>query len=140
MKPNANPHEQLPQPEPGNTDNEAVLERSAPTSLPTPEKEARAMEQPGSSVPTQPPALPPPVDPQLVVASTDEPAVSTGNSDDKNPVVADDVDLIEKAWVTRAKAIVDEYKHDPYMQEKEVGKLQADYLHKRYGKTMKSDA
>lgn len=53
------------------------------------------------------------------------------------PPVADDVDVIEKEWVDKAKSIVDENKHDPYNQEKETSKLQADYLKKRYGKDVK---
>lgn len=53
------------------------------------------------------------------------------------PAIADDVDVIEKQWVDKAKAIVNQHKHDPYNQEKEIGKLQADYLKKRYGKIVK---
>lgn len=54
-----------------------------------------------------------------------------------NPVVAADEDLIEKEWVDRAKKIIASTKNDPYLQEKEVSKLQADYLKKRYGKEVK---
>lgn len=58
---------------------------------------------------------------------------------DIGPPVADDVDVIEKEWVNKAKAIVNEHKHDPYNQEKETSKLQADYLKKRYGKEIKTE-
>lgn len=54
------------------------------------------------------------------------------------PVIADDVDVIEKEWVDKAKSIVSSTKDNPHMQEKEVSKLQADYLMKRYGKKMKT--
>jgi len=54
-----------------------------------------------------------------------------------NPLVAGDEDLIEKEWVDKAKKIVADNKEDPYSQEKEVSKLQADYLKKRYGKEIK---
>ncbi len=54
-----------------------------------------------------------------------------------NPLVAADEDLIEKEWVDKAKKIVSQTKEDPYSQEKEVSKLQADYLKKRYGKEIK---
>lgn len=54
-----------------------------------------------------------------------------------NPAIADDVDVIEKEWVDKAKKIVSETKNDPYLQEQEVSKLQADYLMKRYGKRIK---
>lgn len=54
-----------------------------------------------------------------------------------NPATAADEDLIEKEWVERAKKIVASTKNDPYLQEQEVSKLQADYLMKRYGKDVK---
>ncbi len=57
--------------------------------------------------------------------------------DDSTPTVADDVDVIEKEWVNKARSIVDATRDDPYKQEKEVSKLQAEYLLKRYGKQVK---
>lgn len=54
------------------------------------------------------------------------------------PVIASDDDVIEREWVQKAKQIVDQTKADPYEQEKEVSKLQADYLKKRYGKEIKA--
>lgn len=53
------------------------------------------------------------------------------------PLVAKDDDLIEQEWVQKAKKIVAATKDDPYRQEQEVSKLQADYLQKRYGKEVK---
>lgn len=53
------------------------------------------------------------------------------------PLIADDVDVIEKEWVDKAKKIVSATKTDPHTQEKEVSKLQADYLMKRYNKKLK---
>jgi hypothetical protein len=44
--------------------------------------------------------------------------------------------LIEKEWVDKAKQIIVQTKDDPYRREQEVGKLQADYLLKRYGKEL----
>lgn len=78
--------------------------------------------------------LPQPLQPPVpVVAPSQDDARSS-----QSPVIADDVDLIEKEWVDKAKTIVNEHKHDPYNQEKEVGQLQADYLQKRYGKSVKA--
>ncbi len=51
--------------------------------------------------------------------------------------MAADDDVIEREWVDKAKKIVAQTKDDPYTQEKEVSKLQADYLKKRYGKEIK---
>ena len=54
-----------------------------------------------------------------------------------SPQIADDVDVIEKEWVDKAKEIVSLTNEDPYAQEKQVSKLQADYLMKRYNKHVK---
>ena len=58
-------------------------------------------------------------------------------SDGSNPSIAADDDLIEKEWVEKAKKVIAETKHDPHLQEQEVSKLQADYLKKRYNKSVK---
>lgn len=92
-------------------------------------------EQPrGDSPPSAPIAALPqlPSLPAPKVASTLNPPAK-----DSNPVAASDEDLIEKEWVDKAKKIVAQTRDDPYSQEKEVSKLQADYLKKRYGKEIK---
>lgn len=53
------------------------------------------------------------------------------------PAVAADEDLIEKEWVEKAKRVVAETKNDPHAQEDAISRLQADYLQKRYGRTIK---
>lgn len=50
---------------------------------------------------------------------------------------ADDADLIEKEWVLRAKTIVNRTKDDPHTQNKEINKVKADYIKKRYNKDVK---
>lgn len=77
---------------------------------------------------------------QPQVQSTDDNTVVSNTTDDNgsaSPAVADDVDVIEKEWVDKAKKIVDSTKDNPRAQEKEVSKLQAEYLMKRYGKQLK---
>jgi len=54
-----------------------------------------------------------------------------------NPPTADDNDLIEKEWVTKAKEIVEKTKHDPHLETKEISLFRADYLKKRYNKELK---
>lgn len=73
-------------------------------------------------------ALPTPVAPPA-----DDTAVVT---EDDLPVAAADDDLIEKEWVDKAKKIIADTKDDPARREKEVGRLQVDYLKKRYGKEL----
>lgn len=60
--------------------------------------------------------------------------VASDMSDSTSPTVADEVDVIEKVWVDKAKTIVKQTKDDPYTQEKQVSGLQDDYQKKRYGK------
>jgi len=55
---------------------------------------------------------------------------------DDSPAIAADDDLIEKEWVDRAKKIIADTRDDPARREKEVGRLQVDYLKKRYGKEL----
>lgn len=55
-----------------------------------------------------------------------------------NPPIASDDDLIEKEWVERAKKLVEETHGDPYKQDEEINKLQADYVNKRYSKKLGS--
>jgi hypothetical protein len=71
------------------------------------------------------PLVPPPVV---------EPAVAPLATN--TPLAANDDDLIEMEWVKKAKQIITETKDDPYRREQEVGRLQADYLRKRYGKEL----
>jgi hypothetical protein len=77
------------------------------------------MPMPSAGIPTQNP----PVQSQPLASGT--------------PAMADDTDLIEKEWVVKAKEIVARTKHDPYQQNKEVERVKADYLKKRYNKDVK---
>lgn len=67
---------------------------------------------------------------QPVAAATGTPLVPL-------PQIADDTDLIEKEWVIKAKHIVAQTAQDPYLQNKEMSKVKADYLKKRYNKDLK---
>jgi hypothetical protein len=52
-------------------------------------------------------------------------------------LVADDNDLIEKEWVSKAKQIVERTRDDPYRQSEQLTGVKVDYMQKRYGKTIK---
>jgi hypothetical protein len=52
-------------------------------------------------------------------------------------IVAEDSDLIEKEWVDKAKHIVEQTKHDPHLQNREMNNIKADYLKQRYNKDVK---
>lgn len=91
------------------------------------------------SAPSAAPVLQPvqlPVAPQQPAQNT-TPANTRPTDDTTIPQIADDVDVIEKEWVDKAKKIVSTTKDDPYQQERQVSHLQADYLMKRYNKQVK---
>jgi len=53
------------------------------------------------------------------------------------PESAEDIDLIEKAWVQKAKQIVESTLGDPYVQNKQLNKMKVEYIKKRYDKDIK---
>ncbi len=79
-----------------------------------------------------PVVIPPaPVIADPVVQDTQAPAITGA------PASADDTDTIEKEWVDKAKSIVKNTKDDPRQQNNQVSHLRADYMQKRFGKTIK---
>lgn len=110
---------------------EYVSQQAPERAEPSPE---RGHEQVPQAPAVTPVALPTPV----VIPATPADGSSTKVGVDDNPSVAADEDLIEKEWVDKAKKIITETRDDPYKREQEVGKLQADYLKKRYGKELGS--
>jgi hypothetical protein len=102
---------------------------------PTPE--AAPANQEKASAPSPPaaiPTIPLPV-PQTVAGTTPgasvTPMPTVPVSDD------DDSDLIEKAWVDKAKQIVERNRDDPHKQSEALTVFKADYMKKRYGKAIK---
>ena len=85
------------------------------------------------------PVLPPVILPTVSAPASDVSSPSTPVADDL-PMVANDDDLIEKEWVDKAKKIIVDTRDDPYRREQEVGRLQIDYLKKRYGKELGSSS
>lgn len=122
-----NPQVLPPRPEVGPSQPvEASPERPAPQEL-QPAGPANNAPAPVLPVPT----VPEPPAPGMVPMLNPVPVYND------NPAAAGDDEVIEKEWVDKAKKIVTETKDDPYKQEQEVSKLQADYLMKRYGKEVK---
>jgi hypothetical protein len=76
------------------------------------------------------------VQPQSLVGATGSSAAQSALLN-TTPAIADDVDLIEKEWVAKAREIVARTKADPYVQNKELNVFKADYMKKRYGKDVK---
>lgn len=134
---------QLPSPSQGAERSPSHLERVpgstvSPEIRPGPlsgERQESHEHQPGVSSDPSPqvqPAVPP-----LPQLRHDEPHGTASQPVDETPLVAADDDLIEREWVDKAKKVIAETRRDPYLQERAVSKLQADYLQKRYNKTVK---
>ncbi len=77
----------------------------------------------------------PPTPPPAPVLTPAQPA-DDQISGVSTPAAAGDDDLIEKEWVEKAKQIVAKTRDDPHAQDEAIGRLQADYLKKRYGKVI----
>ena len=70
------------------------------------------------------------------------PQSQTNNANDAHqqigaPSMADDVDLIEKEWVSKIKEIIQKTKNDPYERSRQLTLLKTEYLQKRYNKNIK---
>lgn len=100
-----------------------------------PERVVSAGDRVNQGAPTQQVSLPTDLPQPISVAKATDTTTSVSNQSSltSSPPVADDVDVIEKVWVQKAKSIVDETKSDPYRQEEKVSELQTDYQLKRFG-------
>ena len=135
MNPNHNEQPVLSLPAPSYELKEGVVPAEAPHL-----KQAASPE--AIKLSNQPPSLSISNDTQqtnpLVPLVNPTPSPGTSNVPATNaPAIANDVDLIEKEWVIKAKQIVDSNKEDPYMQNKEINRFKADYIKKRYNKSIK---
>lgn len=130
--PDHQPGFELPQP----AVNEALPAMPAPGEAPLQAEQAsKQAELPGSALPPIPAAPGGPVSSLAPTATSPADPVPTATSfSDEPPAIADDVDLIEKEWVDKAKAIVERTREDPHQQNKQLNEFKADYMKKRYGK------
>lgn len=133
MEPNHNnygPPAELPQPieSPG----QDVSEERLPA---TPE--VRGMQDPNTGAPAGQSSVPIIPIPQSVQPVGGVAAQPSADPNSTASLMADDADLIEKEWVIKAKSIVMQTKDDPYNQNREMSKVKADYLKKRYNKDLK---
>lgn len=75
------------------------------------------------------PSMAPAMQPAQAPLGTSMPAI---------PMVAEDSDTIEPAWVAAIKRTIEQYKDDPYALSQAMTALRQDYLQKRYGKTIEA--
>lgn len=136
MNPSSNPGPelQLPAPMAYNPPTQQVIGQT----LPLPEQVPNLVEQAVSPL-----ALPTPATGQTAAPlagplppAPSQSAVST-TTDVVVPDAAEDNDLIEKEWVAKAKQIIETTRDDPYLQSQEMTNFKADYIQKRYNKSIK---
>jgi hypothetical protein len=116
-----------------------------PNVPPQPQAEVDTGGMPSTSVPSAPPPaaawLPPNVAHQPATGGASSGNGTAAQPIDVNvpaPAVADDGDVIEKEWVEKAKQIVARTRQDPYNQTRELHKFKAEYMQKRYNKTIEA--
>ena len=128
----AEPKFEVVQPVEGEQSTKTPAEQGQPAPEAAPGKQAlpAALQLPAvlPDVPVAAPVLPAQDDAGTPVAS---PKTSKLPAADKN--------LIEKQWVQKAKEIVADTKSDPYKQKSEIAVAKADYIQKRFKKTVKTD-
>jgi len=75
----------------------------------------------------------------ILPKTSDDTSVSgqANTSQTSAPIIAEDSDLIEKEWVSKAKQIVAKNSEDPYVQSRELTIFKAEYMKKRYNRTIK---
>lgn len=78
--------------------------------------------------------------PTAASAPVPAPAVAAKRGEVASPAIADDGDLIEKDWVEKTEHIITSMQNDPAAESAAFSKLKADYMQKRYGKSLKSDS
>jgi hypothetical protein len=93
---------------------------------------SKVSSQPVNPVAADPLAM---TDPSVMVPTGTTPRKIAVTDD----LTANDTDLIEKAWVTKAKALVEQTKNDPYEQTNEIKKIREDYQSKRFKTNLKLD-
>jgi hypothetical protein len=114
------------QPQTGEIQSDNALERANPS------ESGAGNQQP----PPAPPILPAaPLTDDQVQAAADDAAAPHQISDDQ----AREGDIIEKVWINKAKAIIAQTQDDPFIQKNEMSRVKADYIQKRFNKTIPVD-
>lgn len=108
------------------------------TNLPSPEVQSVKAELPGASDPTALASTTVPLQDLSAQAASQAIPIQQPAVNDGSHSTIDDVDVLQKEWVERAKAIVARTGQDPRIQSKELGKFKAEYVHKRFHKEVKT--
>ena len=120
-----------------------------PPQPPSPEANGQPAERAAEGLPARPeqagkqanqPALPAVPDD---IPTADEPAIPGVNDEPQDSFdphqAAQESDHIEREWVDKTKTVISQTRDDPFAQKREMSKLKADYIQKRFNKHVKTD-
>jgi len=109
-------------PQPGFASHEALLPSVETSPAPFGAPPIAALPQ-SSAIPAQPVPVAP-------AAPVTNPLAAAAPADDNT-------DSLDEEWINKAKAIVEQTKHDPRLESHELSRVKADYLRIRYNKHIK---
>ena len=115
------------QPQTGEIQSDNALEKANPS------ESGAGRQQPPPAAPVLPAA---PLTDQQVQAAADDAAGAPHQISDDH---AREGDIIEKVWINKAKAIIAQTQDDPFIQKNEMSRVKADYIQKRFNKTIPVD-
>jgi hypothetical protein len=95
----------------------------------------QAGNQPQPALPAIPDDIPAVDQPVIAVPPQD---ITTPIPTDPNAVAAD-TERIEREWVDKVKNVVAKTREDPFLQKDQMSKVKAEYIQKRFNKTIKTD-
>ncbi|MBX4188859.1 hypothetical protein KW792_02055 [Candidatus Saccharibacteria bacterium] len=120
-------------PQPPSPEGERQQEQGREAPAAQPETAGKQVNQPAL------PAIPDdiPVADQPVIAAPQD--TTTPISIDPK-AAAQDADRIEQEWIDKAKNIIQRTNDDPHLRKEQVSRIKAEYIQKRFNKTIKTDA
>lgn len=128
----AGPNFELPA-QPQAPESESRQEQTAEAPPARPEQAGKQPKQP--ALPAVPDDIPT-VD-QPVIAAPPQDLTAAGPADPK--AIAADTERIEREWVDKVKNIIAHTQDDPHLQKEQMSKVKAEYIQKRFNKTIKTD-
>lgn len=109
-------------------------------------KEIPASQEFVGNKPIGPPSDAPVAAPPATDPATPQPPVADQAAPGSKPAIvntsalyAQDQDRIEQQWINAVKIVSSKTRSDPFAQNIEMSKVKADYIHKRFNKTIKTN-
>jgi len=126
------PNFELPA-QPPSPEGEQHQEQAVEAPAARPETSGNQPKQPAlPAVPDDIPTAAPPV-----LAAPPQDTVTPIPTDPKS--IAQDSDHIEREWIDKVKNVIARTQDDPYLQKDQMSKVKAEYIQKRFNKTIKTD-